>query len=196
MINQLKLLQKITWNEVFQTWEHNENGPEHRWDQFAQEVKGWPNWKAWREYQWALLGLPKREWQVYEIPEPKKLIPEIKLGPTQGWQSNFPESEALTHTFADVARDKTKWAQQNNSITEIKSPFTLTQLTGLYIPEEDVIYLIEGHHRCAKIALQVFLEQPMEFIDNPHIALATMHSHEKGVLFETLQRGSVNPEKK
>jgi hypothetical protein len=172
MLNQLKYLNNVSWQEVFDVWKENE-GSDPVWQTFAKTEKGWDTWEQWRGYQSSILGADEREWKLYEIPDPNQTVPKFLIGPFPGWQKLFEEKNV--HTFEDIVRDKTEWVKENIGIKTRRENFPQsTQFIGLYLEDKQKIVMYEGHHRSAAISLAVFENYPIVFTSSPTIALTTI----------------------
>jgi len=172
MLNQLKYLNIVSWQEVFDVWKSNE-GADPVWQAFAKNEKGWDTWEQWRGYQASILGADEREWKLYEILDPNQVVLKFLIGPFPGWQKHFEEKN--THTFEYLVSDKTEWVKENIGIKTRREHFPQqTQFIGLYLEDKQKIVMYEGHHRSAAISLAVFENDPIVFTSNPTIALTTI----------------------
>lgn len=172
ILNQLRFLRDISWPEVFFVWKANE-GMDPVWQAFAKKEKGWDTWEQWRGYQTSFLEADKREWKLYEIVDPNKIVPHFLIGPFQGWQKHFEEKNS--RIFEELICEKTDWVQQNTGVKIRRANFPQsTQFIGLYLEDKQQIVVYEGHHRAAAISLAVFENNPIVFTSNPTIALTTI----------------------
>lgn len=195
----LKSLGPTTWKNVLTQWaERESNNP--GWIQCAFE-KGWidkngkGDWLEWRLYHSELLSPQTNQWTRYEIKDPNLAIPQFLIGPTPTWQKHFPEQKYLTHTFTDLVKDHMGWVEQNNGVKNINDPIYATDFWGIYIPEMDLIWLFDGHHRATAVTLAIARGNPFIFKENPTISLLSLPQQDFHLLQETLYRGSVNPNK-
>lgn len=194
MVKGYKEIKKVTWEQVFANWKTNE-GADPEWQRFAIEEKGWGSWEEWRLNRSKMLGLPERDWTIFEIDNPNLLIPKIKLGPFPGWQKNYPESEWLDHTFKDLVKDKMVSLGNNKKIKSCIDNFPeLTQFIGLIIEEE--VYMYEGHHRCVALTYRLQKGKPLKFKNNPTIAITRFDPYERELLINFTKQGSENPNRK
>jgi len=133
---------------------------------------------------------------LYEIMEPNEVVPQFIMGPFKGWQKHYPEEENQ-HTFADLVHDQPEWVLKNAGIKARRADFPQpTQFIGVYIEETKQIVLYEGHHRSAAVALAVSEGKPIDFNQNPTIAITSMGPDEAEQLKKTVQNNSANPAKK
>jgi hypothetical protein len=190
MLQQFRFLKEVSWTEVFAEWKATE-GADPVWQEFAVREKGWNSWEEWRGHQVAVFGAEKREWRLYEILLPNDTIPKFRIGPYGGWQKHFEKKNV--HTFADLAREHTDWISQNIGVRSRLANFPQpTQFIGIYLEQDNVIVLYEGHHRASAIALAVHQETQIEFKMNPTIALTTIKGDATELLAELLAQKSEN----
>ncbi|MBI4714021.1 hypothetical protein HY771_02440 [Candidatus Uhrbacteria bacterium] len=172
MLNHLKYLNDVSWQEIFNVWKSNE-GLDPVWQAFAKNEKGWDTWEEWRGYQASILGASEREWKLFEILDPNQTVPKFLIGPFQGWQKLFEEKNI--RTFEDLVHDKTEWVKENIGIKTRREHFPQpTQFIGLYIEDKQKIVMYEGHHRSAAISLAVFEHNPIVFTSNSTIVLTAI----------------------
>ncbi|MBU0649117.1 hypothetical protein KJ969_03410 [Patescibacteria group bacterium] len=155
----------------------------------ATEVKGWPDWESWRSYSADFIKAKERDWKLYEIKEPNEAIPNFVIGPWQGWQENFERKNV--QTFEYLVKNCRAWVEKNGKINKIKNDFPeISEFIGILIKETGEIVLFEGSHRAAAIALAKEMGQPIQFKNNPTIAIAEISRDERDLLEEKLKRGT------
>lgn len=190
----LELLEEVTWeDEVLVEWTRLEVGNES-WEQFAKEVKGWSSRAEWRAYQFALLTPEKRLWKKYKVTKPNNTFPQFYPGPFQGWQAQC--SKPLQTTYQELVQQKPLWVEENSGIQRFQNSLDASYYWGVYFPHNDRIYLMDGSHRCAKIAQALENGTPLTFNGDQILYLTELSEPEFNLLEETLQRGSHNPDKK
>ena len=184
----LKFMKHSSWEEVFQKWKEDE-GSIKAWQDFAVREKGWGSWEEWRQHQASFIDAQNRKWDIYEILDPNKIIPNFRIGPFKSWQDNYSEAEKNIHTFRDLVRDKTEWVMGNSGIKSMKDNFPPnSQFIGIYVEEDDIVVLFEGHHRVAATALSDFVGSPFEFEILPTIAMTSIRCLDKKYLDELLNK--------
>ncbi|MBI2475451.1 hypothetical protein HYV69_03450 [Candidatus Uhrbacteria bacterium] len=191
MLNQLKYINDVSWQEVFNVWKANE-GSDPVWQAFAKNEKGWDTWEQWRGYQASILGATKLEWKLYEIFNPNQIVPKFLIGPFPGWQKHFEEKNV--HTFEYLVSKKTEWVKENIGIKTRREHFPRSaQFIGLYLEDKNKIVMYEGHHRAAAISLAVFENNPIVFESNPTIALTTITGDSSKLLDHLLETKANKP---
>lgn len=193
MLQQLRFVKEVNWKEVFAVWRAAE-GTDPVWQEFARREKGWDSWEAWRGYQAELFGAGEREWKLYEIVSPGEVVPKFRMGPFQGWQKHFEEKNV--DTFENLVREKTDWVAENIGVRSRLEQFPEpTQFIGVYLEDENVIVLYEGHHRAAAITLAAYQGKPIVFHTNPTIALTSVSGDARPFFDRLLEQGSGNPQR-
>ncbi|PIR03436.1 MAG: hypothetical protein COV60_00285 [Candidatus Magasanikbacteria bacterium CG11_big_fil_rev_8_21_14_0_20_43_7] len=186
MLDNLTFFKQTSWQDVFIAWKSQE-GSDPVWQRFAKEEKGWESWDAWRSHQARLINAAYREWSICEIPDPNSIVPQFLMGPYRGWQKQYAEEEANTHTFADLVRDNIQWVKENIGVKTRTENFPQsTQMIGVYAEDEGKIILYEGHHRATAIAFRVHEGDPIVFAENPTIAVVKMNGEDLSKFREML----------
>lgn len=196
MMNMLEVVRKADWEEVFAAWRKDERAEGQwgeGWEKMATQAKGWGSWEEWRRYQFSLLLPEKREWKLYKVLEPMAMLPKFLVGPTQSWQEQLPAEMRLKTSFADFVRVREDWARQHERFADIGARFPEgTQMIGVYLEDVDAVMCLEGHHRCAGVALAARDGKVVNFGEQPPlIAIASLQ--ERGVLEQMLKQGTVKP---
>ncbi len=185
MSQPFRFLKKTNWADIFALWKATE-GTDPVWQEFARREKGWDSWEAWRGHSASLFGASERDWRLYEISSPNETIPKFRIGPFDGWQKHFEKKNV--HTFEDLVHDHTAWVSQNIGVRSRLQQFPQpTQFIGVYLEQDDVVVLYEGHHRAAAIALAVHQGTPIHFEINPTIALTTVQGDASELLARLLE---------
>ena len=183
----LTKLYDTTWERVFEVWK-NAEGSDPNWQRVAKE-KGFESWEAWRRNSLSPLEPETREWEVYKIDDVMNTVPKFRVGPYPTWQNLFTKKNV--HTFADLVTTQPEWVAHNRGVQSRANHFPeSTQFIGVYLEDENVVVLIEGHHRATAVALAVAQGTPVQVNQKPTIALATMSGDEKTALEKILARGT------
>lgn len=164
-----------TWKSVFSVWK-NQEGVREEWHRVAEE-KGFASWSDWRGAAAQKINADKRKWDRFEVLSPNQSIPKFLIGPTKTWQAHFSENEKNIHNFKTLV---SRISYQNNEkIQAIKHNFpTKTEFIGVVL-ENNVIVLLEGHHRATAVALAQKEKKPINFVNNPTIALTPISKDEE-----------------
>ena len=185
-IDKLRYENKTTWDNVFQAWLKRE-GTKKNWQQLAKE-KGWQSWQEWREAWVNNFAAQEREWLRYTISDPIQTVPRFRVGPTQSWQNNFPETERNKHTFATLV-ERVPY-ERNGNIRSILENFPEpTEFIGVYLPDKSIV-IIEGHHRATALAVAAKQRKDISFTQLPTVALTIFKENEEQLLEAMLKRGS------
>ncbi len=183
------LLRKINWTTVFANWKSRETSSES-WVKLAKS-KGWESWDQWRLHTTSQLQLELRKWQLYKFNDPYNQVPEMLIGPYQGWQKHFHEKNKHSFISAVQVAQFYNWASNHQGIKNISNnlPFT-TEMIGLK-KEDGTIVCIDGSHRGAAIALVNKKGVNINFTHTSvNIALAEISDHELVLLDKALKRGT------
>jgi len=123
----------------------------------------------------------ERKWKLSELMRPNEDVPKMRMGLFPGWQKQYQDKNV--HTFEDLVRDHTAWVRANSGVRSRLADFPqATQFIGLYLKQDDVIVLYEGHYRAAAVALAVYDGRPIPFLQNPTIALTVVEGDAKPLL--------------
>jgi len=186
MKESIKYIRDISWDEIFNGW-HQREGVREEWQKFATEVKGWPDWKSWRQTSADFISADKRRWKIYEVENPNEFFPKCLIGPWQNWQKNFEEKNK--RTFEDLIKMCPEWVHDNKKIQQIKNDFPdKTQFIGIYFKDSGRFVIFEGSHRAAAIAQAKTEGNPINFKNNPTIAVTEFSDEEVELLEQKLER--------
>ncbi|EKD46302.1 MAG: hypothetical protein ACD_68C00043G0007 [uncultured bacterium] len=161
----LKLIKSLSWQEVFNFWRENEANEEH-WKKHYQE-RGFSTWDEWRQTNVGPFKCAEKEWGLYEIEKPLEKIPTFFGGPFQGWMKNSygGKNEKLFVELVELPD-----IQSHAGVLSISNNFPIDKtITGMIIQENKIV-IIEGMHRCCAIALMARNKTP--FSGTLKIALA------------------------
>ena len=186
----MNFIKKTTWKEIFDEWEKREaNNP--GWVRCATEVKGWPDWKSWKNFSASQINADERDWQILEFTDPINEVSQMLVGPYTGWQSRF--SEKNTGTFENLLNDPKQYDffSKHEAVISIMNnlPFP-TEFIGLIRDDTNKIVCLEGHHRATAIAMAKKQGKQIDFGNKIKIALAHLGKDEISLLDEMLKRGS------
>lgn len=182
-------MRDISWDDVFALWQVNE-GSNPEWTKVATEVKGWPDWHAWRMFTANQLRLPARQWKLFEAEHPMDELPAMLVGPYSGWQRRLPTPN--THTFMDLINIPEQYEHfaSNPQMQKMIWSFpSQSVLTALRRPDGKII-CVEGHHRATAVAMAKHDGQVVHFPTMPHVAMADLSTEDAGLLDSVLQRGT------
>jgi len=187
----MKYLRDIAWDEVFAGWREREAG-NPGWVKCATEIKGWPDWESWRKNTADFFGADGKTWKLYQFTDPMNEIPDMLVGPYNGWQSRFAEKNV--HTFAELVEipEQFEHFSKHEGIRSIIAgmPFD-TQFIGLQRADNGKIVCVEGHHRATAFAILRKMAKQIDFSANKiTIALAELGLEEIGRLEEVLAKGT------
>ena len=143
----LAFVRRLTWAEVFEIWQGNE-ALRPNWIAHFQS-RGFTTWDAWRMTYAVPLGLPEREWALYEVPSPLVNVPQFRGGPFAGWVNRFYDGREAP-TFAELVQHPS--IQQHGGVLDIIARFPAeTIVTGVALPSG--VRIVEGMHRSCALAL-------------------------------------------
>ncbi|MFH1259290.1 MAG: hypothetical protein ABII74_05685 [Elusimicrobiota bacterium] len=193
-MDNLIFIKNTTWLEVFEGWRSREaNDP--GWINCAVNIKGWPDWASWRNYTAAQFGAEKREWKIYRIANPSKVVSEMLVGPYASWQNRLPEKNVLSFaTMLEIPENYESLSKNDKILSMIKNFPIGTRFIGLVRSDNKKIVCVEGHHRATAVALAVKNRQPLRLGEDMAIALCELASSEDKLLDEILAKGSQCPD--
>lgn len=144
----LKIIKKISWDDVFEVWRKNEDYPGSHWIPLWQE-RGYESWDEWRRYYADRFQLQGLDWTMYEIINPMEFIPQIAGGSFSSWVKKFYQGED-NPMFTKIVQHPD--IQNHQGVLEFMDNFPAeTIISGVVL--KDKIVVVEGMHRCAAIAL-------------------------------------------
>lgn len=148
----------ISWSTVLDGWRE---GEEAQWEPLYTQ-RGYDSWWEWRESYMKELHLADRTWTQEVIEDPHAYVKQLHIGGYRGWHQYRPEGiEAAT--FEEVVTPPTdnemNYAGEArvNPRTNEKIMSLVGQLkdtTILVLKSGDFQVLLDGHHRCAAIAIE------------------------------------------
>ncbi len=157
----LTLLKKLTWKEVFEMWRQDEEHLEH-WKAYWH-AKGFKSWADWRMEQVRATGADKLKWQLYDVADPINTICTWKGGPTTTWLKYFyaplGKSAQDLPTFAELA---TSPAVANHYYVRDLTKTFPKETTLMAIKTAQGIVVVQGLHRACAIALSAAWGNPVK----------------------------------
>lgn len=189
----LIFIKDTTWPEIFESWKNRE-GNDSGWINTATKIKGWPDWASWRQYTAAQFGAEKREWKIYRIANPNKVVSEMLVGPYTGWQNRLPVKNILSFAeMLEIPANYEAFSKNDKVFGMIKNWPASTQFIGIVRADNKKIVCLEGHHRATAIALVSRNNESLKIDGEVTIALAELLSGEEKLLDEVLAKGSQRP---
>ncbi|MDG1949312.1 MAG: hypothetical protein P8J32_00640 [bacterium] len=148
----------IEWKQVLKGWREAE---EAHWTNFAKE-RGYDSWWEWRKSYVTDLGLEERAWTEEVLDDPHSYVKQLHIGGYRGWKKYRP-ANVDTATFEQVATSPTEGelsyageervdVRVNGRVQEFVRK--LHDTTILVLRSGDIEVLLDGHHRCAAIAIE------------------------------------------
>ena len=186
----MKFIKKSSWKEVFQSWKDSEaDNPE--WIYCATKIKGWPDWKSWRNYTATQGNLQNRNWSIFEFDDPVNEMPKMLIGPFSSWQSRVQKKNLSSFSdLIDIPKEYEHFKNYEKIISILKNQSFGTDLIGIVREDTDQIVCIEGHHRATAVAI-VKKDGMKIYFDKPvRIALTKLPKEETFLIDRTLKRGS------
>ena len=164
--------------EVFEIWRQNEEHLEH-WKEIY-EKQGFESWEKWRLNHFANFEGAALAWYQVAV-EPHKIL-HFRGGPFRGWKDQYYEG-AIMPRFISIGGNP-KIAEQPY-IRYLSENFPEeTTITGLLTDNGTMVYVIEGMHRCAAIALAN--QEGREIKSNIHLVLADYSSRRLQHMYDHL----------
>ena len=145
----LRYVDDCTWEQVFAWWRSNEEHLEH-WREFYTQ-QGYSSWEEWRRPKIEKFNCENLDWQIFEIKGVNTIL-DFHGGPFSGWVKAVYEGRSMP-TFREMMDHP--WISSQPTVREISENFPEdTILTGLSCSPRG-IYVIEGMHRSAAVALAI-----------------------------------------
>lgn len=186
----MKLLENVTWQDVFQGWEARE-ALNPGWIKCAQE-KGWPNWQAWRSFNASQFQAETRSWQRFVFESPMEEIPNMLLGPYESWQRHFEvKNQANFAELLQIPQVQKRFLEETRIQEMVDAlPFT-TEWIGLIREDSGKIVCLDGHHRATAFTLAKQQGRRLDFKNiQLTIALALLPTKECDLLERMRLRGT------
>ena len=154
----LKLINPLTREDVFETWREIEENIEH-WKPFW-EAKGHKSWSEWRRATHAPLFAKELNWGLYEVLDPLLAISDWRGSMFHGWSkwfyNSFQEQPPKLKDLLAHPGVHNHWY-----IREIANNFKggETILTAVRLPNKDIC-IAEGMHRACAITMMAHNKIP------------------------------------
>lgn len=143
----LQKIKDISWNDVFEYWRHNEED-NLEWKKLWLS-RGYDSWRNWRLSYANELELQNKKWELFEIIDPVRTIPNFMGGMFKGWQKEV-YGNKKTLVFIEIAKSTN--VLKNKKIISLTENFPKeTYLIGLNM--DDDVYVLEGMHRCSAVSV-------------------------------------------
>lgn len=157
--------QILTFDQVFHIWMAEELKPHKNRNllEFVQKQKGFSSITEWRLNTALELALDKLQWQLIDIKDPNKTLPEVLVGPFKGW-STFFDNQFKT-SFKELVKipEAKAWIKKHDRINPIMKNFPKSStIILLQKPNGDYIHIEGGHRICATSYAQS-LGKPIKF---------------------------------
>lgn len=167
---ELKKISDVSWKDVFEYWRQNEESS-LEWKKHWMS-RGYNSWHSWRLSYVDKLGLQDEQWELFEIIDPIKTIPNFMGGFFKGWQKEI-YGNKKTMIFSEIAKSVN--VLQNKKIISIMEDFPReTYLIGINMNKK--IYILEGMHRCSAVSV---LSSRGEYLRDSKIYIAIVKYDDK-----------------
>jgi hypothetical protein len=149
MNENIKLIRKLAWEEVFIFWYENE-GKRANWNKLAEE-RGFASWADWRLKGYAdRFKCREADWGLYEVANPAKVVSEFCGGPFRTWITKYYNGKK-TKSFGELVEQDE--IINNKTIRSLMGNFPINQIITCLELSDGNFYTIEGMHRCCTLAL-------------------------------------------
>ena len=144
----IKLVRKLNWEEVFCFWYENE-GKRENWIELAKK-RGFASWAEWRLNAYAIrFECRSADWGLYEISNPAETAAKFYGGPFKTWvERHYNKKETMS--FSELAK-----------LPKIKEQLAVKAMVENF-PQDKIItclalgnkiFTIEGMHRSCALAV-------------------------------------------
>jgi hypothetical protein len=125
--------------------------------------KGFNSITEWRLNTALRLGMDRKEWEMMPISNPNEFLPEVLIGPFQGWSKFF--TNELNTRFIDALEipEFYEWCSMHNRIPQIAGDFPKNSNIILYRRPDGRFIHIEGGHRMCAVAYAIKVGNPVDF---------------------------------
>lgn len=182
----------ITFDHVFKNWLENELEPSDQRDILAlAKSKGFGSITEWRLATALRLGLDKMEWKLETIEDPNQTLPQIIIGPYQGWSKFFDNQINTNFEQALEIPEFFEWCKTHNRISRIATDFPRPTTLILLKTSNGQLIHIEGGHRICAVAYANKIGTPVE-LKNGDVQAFTAPTTDTEIegLKEFLKRGT------
>lgn len=188
--------QILSFDEVFHLWMTEELKPSGKRDvlKFVQKQKGFSSITEWRLATALKLGLDKKQWELVKIKKTNKILPNVIIGPYQGWSKFF--DNKITTTFANALKipEFLEWCETHDRLKGMIKNFPKNSTIILFQKPNGEYIHIEGGHRICALALQIAMGEPIKFNKDEymHAVIAQISTSEIAKLKQFLKSGTNN----
>lgn len=159
-------MRQITFDEMFLTWLAAEVYQiEGRNILPVAKSKGFDSITEWRLNTALRLDLDKLSWSTRLLANPNEILPNIIVGPFQGWSKFF--NNQLTTSFKEALEipEFFEWVKTHDQVIPITKSFPKpTAIICLELPNGKLIH-IEGGHRICAVAFSNKINSPISLTD-------------------------------
>ena len=186
---------KLTFDEVFKIWLDAEvTQIEGRDILTVAQSKGFNSIVEWRLKTALRLGMDTKKWTLETITNPNTTLPNIIVGPYQGWSKFFDNRLNTTFSQALEIPEFLAWCNTHDRIVPLSQNFPLPTSVILFRKANGELIHIEGGHRICAVAYRNKLGNPIDFQNKPPVtaAVALIEDNEVDGLIEFLKLGTLN----
>jgi hypothetical protein len=154
----------ISFDHVFIYWILNEIDRLEERDILAlAKSKGFNSISEWRLSQALRLGMDLKNWTEIEILNPGEFLPNILIGPFQGWSKFFDNQMNTSFAQALEIPEFFEWCKAHNRIPNIAENFPSVTTFILFRKPDGKFIHIEGGHRACAVAYAQKIGKPVTF---------------------------------
>lgn len=144
----LTFIRELGWPDVMDIWRSAEAGLAH-WEALFS-ARGFSSWDEWRETYLQPLGLAARCWDLWQIDDPTKTVPDFICPPVRSLVHTLYQGNPRP-TFAELVTYL--GASEHQSTPAIMRAFPATT-TVIGVLNDDGLVIVDGLHRCSAVALK------------------------------------------
>ena len=183
----------ITFDEVFKIWHDAEVGQIEGRDILpVAKSKGFASIAEWRLATALRLEMDKKDWHLEILDDPDTVLPNIIIGPYQGWSKFF--DNRITTTFAQALEIPAflEWCHTHDRVAPLSKNFPLPTTVILFRKPTGELIHVEGGHRICAAAYAKKVGNPIDFNNKPPVtaAIAPISNDEISELIEFLKHGT------
>jgi hypothetical protein len=184
----------LTFEEVFNIWMEAEESVIEGRDLLAlAQSKGFESISAWRRSIALRLEMDRKEWKLETIKSPNEVLPQILVGPYQGWSRFFDNQLHTSYAQAVAIPEFLEWCHTHDRIIPISQNFPKHTTLILYRKPDGRLIHIEGGHRICAVAYRQELGSPIDFRERSvKAAVAEIDDVEIAKLLKFLEQGTSN----
>lgn len=187
-----EIINDMTFDEVFKIWIDNEVGqPDGRDVLSVAQEKGFSSVVEWRLATALRLGMDKKNWDLETIANPDVTLPQIIVGPFQGWQRFLTRHLETTFAQAMEIPEFFEWCKTHDRIVPLSEKFPLPTKLILYRRPDGTLIHVEGGHRICAVAYANKIGEPIDFyLDSVQAAVADVTEQDIKQMQEFLKQGT------